>query len=584
MMELQNLTLIISITICVIAFIPSIRSKIKQISFTKKFDSLIIRTEEKFHYYFVVLIMLIGSSVRLWKFGIIPGGFNQDGAMGAVDALALAQHGTDRFGMWLPVHFTAWGFTQMSVLLSYLSVPFIWIFGLNRYTARAPIVIISLLALWVLYLLCKLVFGRKAAMIILAFGSINPWQIMQSRWALDCNPLPHFLLFSVYFLILGLNKNKKFMYLSMIFFGITMYTYGIAWYSIPLFLIMGSIYLISKKVLTLIDLAGYGITYLFVAWPILGVMIINFFKLPTLATPLFTIPYFPSSSRAGDLLFFSNNFLKQLISNIEAIINSCIIQKPDLPWNSIPEYGTLYLFSIPILIAGLFGFFRMIKTKKLADGVECKKADDSSGNNRYLYFPIIAWLVTALASGLIVNNVNVNRINIIFYPLIILCGLGIFTVVKRIKFLGLFIMVIYTLAFSGFIGSYFGEHSKVIAKEFYGGFGEAMEYVKNLDYNKIYVTNWTQGQNSWRVSETLVLFHHQIDALYYQGKKDTYSNHGKKLLPYKERYKYVQISQLKINPNEKAVYVVQNNEVDGFDKGKFNIYNFAYYDAVVPKK
>jgi len=168
--------------------------------------------------------------------------------------------------------------------------------------------------------------------------------------------------------------------------------------------------------------------------------------------------------------------------------------------------------------------------------------------------------------------------------LIILCGLGIFTVVKRIKFLGLFIMVIYTLAFSGFIGSYFGEHSKVIAKEFYDGFGEAMEYVKNLDYNKIYVTNWTQSQNSWWISETLALFHHQIDTLYYQGKKDIYSNHGKKLLPYKERYKYVQISQLKINPNEKAVYVVQNNEVDGFDKGKFNIYNFAYYDAVVPKK
>ena len=43
---------------------------------------------------------LIGlfTLLRLYRFGSVPGGFNQDGAMAAVDALALANHGTDRFG------------------------------------------------------------------------------------------------------------------------------------------------------------------------------------------------------------------------------------------------------------------------------------------------------------------------------------------------------------------------------------------------------------------------------------------------------------------------------------------------------
>ena len=50
-------------------------------------------------------------------------GLEIDGAMAAVDAKALAYYGTDRFGMKYPVHLTAWGFGQMSALLSYLMVP-----------------------------------------------------------------------------------------------------------------------------------------------------------------------------------------------------------------------------------------------------------------------------------------------------------------------------------------------------------------------------------------------------------------------------------------------------------------------------
>ena len=63
-------------------------------------------------------LILLFTLLRLYRFGSIPGGFNQDGAMAAVDALALAHHGTDRFGTFLPAHFTAWGYGQMSVLLS----------------------------------------------------------------------------------------------------------------------------------------------------------------------------------------------------------------------------------------------------------------------------------------------------------------------------------------------------------------------------------------------------------------------------------------------------------------------------------
>ena len=58
----------------------------------------------------LALAVLTAVAVRIYRFGLVPGGFNQDGAMAAVDGKALAEYGTDRFGMRLPVHLTAWGY------------------------------------------------------------------------------------------------------------------------------------------------------------------------------------------------------------------------------------------------------------------------------------------------------------------------------------------------------------------------------------------------------------------------------------------------------------------------------------------
>lgn len=83
-----------------------------------------------------VLAVFVAVFIRVYRFGQVPGGFNQDGAMAAVDAKALAEYGTDRFGMRYPVHLTAWEYSQMSSLLSYLMIPFIKIFGLVPFAVR----------------------------------------------------------------------------------------------------------------------------------------------------------------------------------------------------------------------------------------------------------------------------------------------------------------------------------------------------------------------------------------------------------------------------------------------------------------
>lgn len=87
-------------------------NKIKQFSRSTKAEVII-----------VIVLLLVAVFIRAYHFGMIPVGVHQDEAMAAVDAKALADYGTDRFGMRYPVHFTAWVSSQMSVLLSYCMVP-----------------------------------------------------------------------------------------------------------------------------------------------------------------------------------------------------------------------------------------------------------------------------------------------------------------------------------------------------------------------------------------------------------------------------------------------------------------------------
>ena len=238
-----------------------------------------------------VLILLL-TGLRLIKFGSVPGGMNQDGAMAAVDALALSQHGTDRFGTWLPAHFTAWGYGQMSVLLSYCMVPFLRLFGLSALSARLPVLLWSLAGMGAAYAFLRGSLGERAALAGLLFLAVAPWHFMQSRWALDCNLFPHAFLIGFALLYKGREKPWA-LYLSMLFFALCMYSYGVSFLMVPLFLVLAVwvLRIPGKRVALCVLL------YLGISWPIYGTMLINALGGHTVSLPFVTMPYFPASVR-----------------------------------------------------------------------------------------------------------------------------------------------------------------------------------------------------------------------------------------------------------------------------------------------
>lgn len=528
-----------------------VKSKFKEIGNRGMFSD--INIPDNVYTILLILGAVVSVAIRVYRFGEVPDGFNQDGAMAAVDANALANHGTDRYGMRFPVHLTAWGYGQMSALLSYLMVPFIKIFGFSPIVLRLPQLIVSLVGILCLYLFIKDAFGKNIGLFVFLFAAVNPWHIIQSRWALDCNLYPHFFIIGIYFLYKGIGK-KKYLVLSMISFGLCMYCYGVSIYTMPIFLLLSCIYLLIMKKIKIKDAILSAVVYLLVAWPFIMVMMINFFKWDTIETPLFTLPYFQNSVRSNDILFFSDNIGKQLIENFKSLMNITFLQKHDLPWNDIEGFGTIYLFSVPFTILGIVSL--------------CKRYMKKTGAAF-----IIFYFLTGIICGLFTNGVNINRINIIYYAMIILTGFGLYEVSKWFAFAKWSLPAVYILAFCVFVNAYFTTYADEIRGCFHADFGNALEAAEEEGAEKYYITVYLDSVD---LTEVFLQFYHEIDSEYYQGNRD---NGG---LPYNEKYTICGKEGWKMDSSENAVYVVNEDEVRYFDTNIFDVQQFGIYFVVTP--
>ena len=489
-------------------------------------------------------LILALSALRLWRFGAVPGGFNQDGAMAAVDALALANHGTDRFGTRLPAHFTAWGYGQMSVLLSYCMVPLFRLFGMSAVTARLPLLLWSFAGMAAAYGLLRGLVSRRAALIGLLLLTLNPWHFMQSRWALDCNLFPHAFLLGLALLWRGTKKPAA-LYGAMVFFALCLYSYGVAFLSVPLFLLGASLLLLRGRWVRLRDVLLCAGLFLALSFPICGTMLINALGWETVELPFVTMPFFPQSVRSGDLLFFSPEPFRQLLVNARALWDVGFLQKPDLPWNAIDGFGTLYRCTWPLLVLGL--------------GVSLARAFRAADPRRRLgYRLLLLFWLCGIFTGLCVNSVNVNRLNILFYAHILFQAVAVHSLVGYKKWSAAPLLLCYGLLAVLFFLNYFGPWAERISHSFYEDFLEAVTWAGEEDFSSLIITPDVQYEGSRQVSEILTLYALQIDAEDFRG-EETDAPH-----PYRERIRYRNLSPEDLTaPRAGQAFVLKTRSLPG---------------------
>lgn len=193
---------------------------------------------------------------------------------------------------------------------------------------------------------------------------------------------------------------------------------------------------------------------------------------------------------------------------------------------------------------------------------------------------ILCFFGIGIFAGIITSEVNVNRINIIIYPFIILAGLGIYFVYVNHKKLSYVFAPVYLILSVMFIGKYFTSYADEIKSQFFKGFIEAVQYIEDESECAFYViTPDSQFEGAYNVSEILTLFAQDIDSKYYQNKyKD---ENG---LLYKEKYYYVNASRTEINPQLPVAYVVTEAEVGLFSEEDYIIVSFDNFYAVIPNE
>lgn len=414
------------------------------------------------------LILLLGAFLRLFLLGTVPGGMHQDESFVAWNAFTLFHDGVDSAGKVFPVYLADWG-DGHSALYSWLLLPLLALNGgeTNSFLSRLPQAVTAILTIWTVYCMLKRMFGRKAALWGEFLLAVCPWHIMMSRWGLDANLAPGFLIFGMYFFIRGL-ENRRFLMVSAFFYGLSLYCYAVIWPVVPVILLLQIVYGMYYKRLSVNAWSLGSCALLFVlALPLLLFVAVNSGLLPEIRLPFMTIPVM-SGYRGGELAWS----LSGMWSNLKRTGSLLLHQNIGAPYDILLPYGLFYDIGRVFIIAGFFCLMWNLvqKLRRREFGYE---------------FFLFAQLAGAGVNALLVTPV-LHQVNSLFIPLVLCEAYGIWTLLafagSRIKKLSFSraaatgLGAVYLCCLILFQRSYYTDYKELVSDYFGQGVEEAVEF------------------------------------------------------------------------------------------------------------
>lgn len=320
---------------------------------------------------FLALIVLLAFSLRIYKIDQVPPSLNWDEISIAYNAHSVLETGKDEWGVFLPIHFKAYGEYKLPVQV-YASIPGIALFGLNELGVRIlPIIYGTLTVLFVFFLARSLLFSNFVGLLAAFLLAISPWHIQLTRASFESSFATFWIVLGMWFLVKGFRSHKWFI-LSVIPFVVSMYTYNTARVFTPLFL-FATLFIFKDKFLKiprtiLIACLVFIILLLPLAPYYLGGEGDSRYKLVSVTDDPGLIPRINENRGNADL----PTPLPRLIHNKATYISFYIVQNylahfsPDFLFISgaphkqhhVQKIGELYLFQAPFLILGIFFLFK----------------------------------------------------------------------------------------------------------------------------------------------------------------------------------------------------------------------------------
>jgi 4-amino-4-deoxy-L-arabinose transferase-like glycosyltransferase len=492
---------------------------------------------------FIMLVALFSRSVLLGK---IPCGVHADEAYAGYEAYSLLKYGTDSWGYRAPVYLTTWG-SGMSVFESLFMMPFIKFGGLKLVMIRLPQMIMGIVTVLVVYLLYSRMTDHKKGLWAAMMIAVCPWHIMMSRWGLDANMAPAFILLAMYFAVLGLS-NEKYLIVSSLFWGISLYCYVLMWLFVPFFLLFSLCYCIKYHKIRISKYTISAVVLLFLlAVPLLLFVAVNIGVLPELRTAFMSIPR---------LVQFRGEELGEghIFTNIKNLLRLYIKQDDYNFMSVIPAFGLYYLYSMPFI---LIGAYDLVKT------VWRNRKQKQFGYEVFL----LVWIIIYIVIG-VMRSVSAHRANCMSMAILFLLIRGSYYIghIFRSVWVRRGISVLYLASFCLFMRYYFTDYPDMIKQMQLAGADEALEYAAVLKEQNssdvIHVTarlrhpqvlfyleyptdlymetvEWKNYPSGWLEAERFDFFCWDTEAGYYDG-----------------------------------IYVINSDEMDDYEKAGYHVTQF----------
>lgn len=523
--------------------------------------------------FFLCLIILLTIVTRLIDLGVLPNGFHQDEAFVVLNAYDLYCEGRDSGGHLWPVYMSSWGDGQ-SAMYIWLLLPLMWITkgSISLWVVRIPQMIVSVLSVAAVYGIVKRL-GNSSNKGLLAAGmlAICPWHYMMARWGLDANMAPGFIIFALYFFVLGLEKDK-YLLLSAFFYALTLYCYAVTWPIVPFIILCEIVYgFMAKKLKFNLTLVLSAVILVVTAMPVFLYFLVNQGYIDEINLPFMSI-YRSYHFRSDELTLSVNN----IIINLKTFARLLIFNDTGDPWSTIKPFGLFYIPGLIFMVIGA-AFWVINLVIKLR-----KKAQIDA--------EII--LGIQLVGGLLVAafvRPRFHQTNIIYIPLVILEAYGIWNTIEIVvklsrdagKKVGIVVwsttILAYAVMFVLFLANYFGPYRKLVNAYFCEDAQECVEYAVGVcEENDIHMITAEKGMQWPR----LLLFTKTTPGEYYsenliydeEPAPWSYSNGD---LTVQTRIDYKNITT-------ESVYILYYTDVDIFSE-QFSLVAFGDWYVAVPK-
>lgn len=512
---------------------------------------------------YVIAIFFIGALLRLIGLDELPAGLNQDEASAGYDAYAILTHGMDRNGYPYPVHLVAWGSGQ-NALYSYLAIPFIALFDLSVFSFRLPAALLGAFSTLIMYWMFLQFSSRTGALIAAFLVAVSPWHLMMSRWGLEANIFPTILLLAVACLFYC-QRRYQMVYFFAVLMALSLYAYGTAYLFVPLLMAGIGIYLLIYRPVPVFHTLGAYVLGGIVALPIVLFILVNLYEWEPMISSFGSIPRYTGTNRFTEVTVLSSGEkFDQLLNNFMHAGRILVSDFHDGSfYNSVEGYGYLYHCSLPFIVIGL-GLVAM---------------DWFRQRSSLPQFVILLWFLGAVAVCASLS-VNFNRMNIIFYPLIIFAAIGIEAILRhaRSRVPGVLVLGLFVVNAVFFVHYYFGEYRDRIGESFFESFEDAIKTVDRVAprEEQVYVT---QNMNMPYIA---VLFHTRYDVREYLGTRQI--PHMNTMFQSVSSFGQYRFGDPRSAAHIGHSFVVNNHELHAFHPSRFIIRQFKYYSAVFARR